>query len=61
MKCIKLTSSKKVVRCEDMYAEILVEKKMGGYTSKEAWKADGRNYLEERDKYVLLKTKGEVK
>lgn len=57
MKCVKLTNSNKVVRCEDKYADILIQKGIGVYTNKEKWKADGRNYLEERDKYVLLKSK----
>lgn len=61
MKCIKLTSSKRIVRCEDKYADILVAKGMGIYANKEDWKADGRNYLEERDKYVLNKLSKEKK
>lgn len=56
MKCVKLTNSNKIVRCEDKYADILIQKGIGVYTNKEKWKADGRNYLEERDKYVLNKT-----
>lgn len=57
MKCIKLTSSKRIIRCEEKYADILIRKGIGVYSNKKQWKVDGRNYLAERDKYVLSKNK----
>jgi hypothetical protein len=53
MKCVKLTNSNKVVRCEDKYANILIQKGIGVYTNKEKWKADGRNYLTKQDEQLL--------
>ena len=53
MKCIQLTSSKKVLRVNDEYADYLIEKGIGVFASKEKWKADGRSYLTKEDKFVL--------
>lgn len=66
MKCVKLTSSQRIVRCEEEYADILVKNGMGVLIGKEKWKADGKNYLEDKDKYILnkmrngLTKKGEI-
>ena len=61
MKCIKLINSSKIVRCEDRYAELLVEKGMGVYSNKQKWKIDGRNFLEQKDKEILNKIERDMK
>ena len=53
MKCIKLTSSKRIIRCEDKVADMIVEKGIGVFINKEKWKEDGRNYLTKEDLHLL--------
>ena len=53
MKCIRLTSSKKVLRVNDQYADILVQEGIAVFVSKDQWKKDGKNYLEKGDIDVL--------
>ena len=59
MKCIKLTSSKRIIRCEDKIADLIVSKGIGIYTAKGQWKSDGRNYLTKQDLNILKGVKNE--
>ena len=59
MKCIRLTSSKKVLRVNDQYADILVQEGIAVFVSKDQWKKDGRNYLSKEDQSLLKGIKNE--
>ena len=59
MKCIRLTSSKKVLRVNDEYADILVQEGIAVFVSKDQWKKDGKNYLSKEDQSLLKGVKNE--
>ncbi len=59
MKCIKLTSSNKVLRVNDEYADYLVQQQIAVFTNKARWKQDGRNYLTKMDEQLLKGVRNE--